>query len=183
MTKGTIDSINLWQTEKAGSKVCRAYMPGLARYLSQVRLAEQLGNINPYIYSLNNPTTYTAYTVRLGFERPISFASSSVQPPIEELPTPGICQNKGKQPPQKPKPKRKCQNGKLTNCTLITAQSASFCDSNANNTPGKFNDCQGCKKVAGCKNITDNSYTFVVYIKSYHCTYQCKFVGQECDCY
>ena len=36
----------------------RTYAPGLARFLSEVRLAEQLGGEHPYIYALNSPTTY-----------------------------------------------------------------------------------------------------------------------------
>jgi hypothetical protein len=36
----------------------RSYAPGLARFLSQVRLAEQLGGEHPYGYAMNNPVTY-----------------------------------------------------------------------------------------------------------------------------
>ena len=35
----------------------RSYGPGLARFLSQARLAEQLGGEHPYGYALNNPLT------------------------------------------------------------------------------------------------------------------------------
>lgn len=37
----------------------RSYAPGLARFLSQVRLAEQMGREHPYAYAMNNPTSYT----------------------------------------------------------------------------------------------------------------------------
>ncbi len=37
----------------------RTYAPGLAVFLSRVRLEEQLGGEHPYGYALNNPVTYT----------------------------------------------------------------------------------------------------------------------------
>ncbi len=37
----------------------RSYSPGMARWLTQVRLQELLAGEHPYSYSFNNPTTYT----------------------------------------------------------------------------------------------------------------------------
>ena len=41
-----------------GSNGRRSYGPGLARFLSQARLAEQLGGEHPYGYAMNNPISY-----------------------------------------------------------------------------------------------------------------------------
>jgi hypothetical protein len=41
-----------------GSPMHRTYAPGIARFLSQVRLAEQLIGEHPYGYALNNPISY-----------------------------------------------------------------------------------------------------------------------------
>lgn len=37
----------------------RSYSPGLARFLTQVRLQELMGGEHPYAYAYNNPITYT----------------------------------------------------------------------------------------------------------------------------
>ena len=160
----------------------RNYMPGLARYLSQVRLAEQLRGQNPYIYALNNPTTYTAYTVGSRFEELNTFDPSSVQLPIplEDIPTPGICQGNGKKPPQKPKPKRRCiSKGQLTGCKLLQPSSP-LC--RVGTPPKGFDNCIGCKRIAGCVPITDPTYTFTVGT-TVVCTYRCSLTAQQCDCY
>jgi hypothetical protein len=41
-----------------GSHIRRTYAPGIARFLSQVRLAEQLGGEQLYGYAINNPINY-----------------------------------------------------------------------------------------------------------------------------
>ena len=41
-----------------GTSMRRTYMPGIARFLSRVRLEEQLGGDSPYGYAMNNPVTY-----------------------------------------------------------------------------------------------------------------------------
>ena len=42
-----------------GNAMRRTYSPGLARFLSQARLQEQLGGEHPYGYAMNNPIRYT----------------------------------------------------------------------------------------------------------------------------